>query len=144
MGFRMLCTNMAPSRHQAIILTSAEILLIGSMGTKFSGILIEINTISFKKMHLKMSSGKWRRFCLGLNVLIKESRMKSIIPKIFKPIRFLKFCSQSCLKSSNSTQNTSKAVQPKEISATFGLGWLTYFGSNLWNDAPSIIKIRLI
>ena len=25
--------------------------------------------ISFKKMHLKQSSGKWRPFCLGLNVL---------------------------------------------------------------------------
>ena len=31
--------------------------------------LIEIQTFSFKKMHLKMSSGKWRSFCLGLNVL---------------------------------------------------------------------------
>ena len=32
--------------------------------------LIEIHTISFKKMHLKMSSGKWQPFCLSLNVLI--------------------------------------------------------------------------
>ena len=34
-----------------------------------SEILIAIHTSSFKKMHLKMSSGKWRSFCLGLNVL---------------------------------------------------------------------------
>ena len=27
-------------------------------------------TFSLKKMHLKMSSGKWRPFCLGLNVLM--------------------------------------------------------------------------
>ena len=31
--------------------------------------LIEIHTFSFKKIHLKMSSGKWRPLCLGLNVL---------------------------------------------------------------------------
>ena len=31
--------------------------------------LIEIHTFSFQKIHLKMSSGKWRPFCLGLNVL---------------------------------------------------------------------------
>ena len=35
-----------------------------------SEILIEIYTFPFKKMHLKMSSGKWRPSCLGLNVLI--------------------------------------------------------------------------
>ena len=44
-------------------------MLIGLLGTNFSEILIEIYTFSFKKMHLKMSSGKWRPCCLGLNVL---------------------------------------------------------------------------
>ena len=57
-------------RRQAIIWTNAGILLIGPLGIKFNGILIEINTFSFKKMHLKMSSAKWRLFRLGLNVLI--------------------------------------------------------------------------
>ena len=37
--------------------------------THFSEILIANETFSFKKKHLKMSSGKWRPFCLGLNVL---------------------------------------------------------------------------
>ena len=37
------------------------------METNFSEILIEIYTFSFKKMHLKISSGKWRVFSLGLN-----------------------------------------------------------------------------
>ena len=50
----------SPGRHQAIIWTIAGILLIGPLGTNFSVILIEINTFSFKKIHLKMSSGKWR------------------------------------------------------------------------------------
>ena len=44
-------------------------MLIGPLGTNFSEILIAIETFSFKKMHLKMSSGKYRTFCLGLSVL---------------------------------------------------------------------------
>ena len=61
--------GLSPGRHQAIIWTNAEILLTGSLGTKFSEIFIEIHTFSFKKMHMKMSSGKWRPFCLRLNVI---------------------------------------------------------------------------
>ena len=62
--------GLSPDRRQAIIWTNAGILLIGSMKTNFSEMLIEIHTFSFKKMHLKMSSDKWRPFCLGLNVLL--------------------------------------------------------------------------
>ena len=47
-----------------------EPMLIGSLGTNFSEILIEILKFSFKKMHLKISSAKWWPFCLGLNVLM--------------------------------------------------------------------------
>ena len=47
-------------RRPAIIWTNAGILLIGLMGTNFSEILIKIYTFSFKKMHWKMLSGKWR------------------------------------------------------------------------------------
>ena len=61
--------GLSPGRRQAIIWTNAGILLIGSSGTNFSEILIEILTFSFKKMRLKVSSAKWRPFCLGLNVL---------------------------------------------------------------------------
>ena len=60
--------GLSPRRRQAIIWTIG-ILLIGRLGTKFNEILIEIQIFSFKKMHLKMSSGKWRSFCLGLTVL---------------------------------------------------------------------------
>ena len=62
--------GLSPGRRQAIIWTNAGILLIGTLETNFNEILIEIHTVSFKKMRLKMSSGKWRPFCLGLNVLI--------------------------------------------------------------------------
>ena len=54
--------GLSPGRRQAIIWTNAEILLIRTSGTNFSEILIEIDVFSFKKMHLKMSSGKWRPF----------------------------------------------------------------------------------
>ena len=56
-------------RHQTTIWTNVGILLIRTLGTNFSEILSEIHTFSFKKMHLKMSSAKWRPFCLDLNVL---------------------------------------------------------------------------
>ena len=61
--------GLSPGRRQAIAWTNVGILLIRPLGTKFSEMLIEIHTFSFKKIHLKMSSGKWRPFCLGLNVL---------------------------------------------------------------------------
>ena len=61
--------GLSPVRRQAIIWTNAGILSNGTLGTNFSEILIEILTFSFKKMRLKVSSAKWRPFCLGLNVL---------------------------------------------------------------------------
>ena len=61
--------GLSPGRRQAIIWTNASILLNGPWGTNFSEILIEIHTFSVKKTHWKMSSGKRRPFCLGLNVL---------------------------------------------------------------------------
>ena len=59
----------APGRRQAIIWTNAGILLVGLLRTNFSEIVIKIHTFSFKKMHLKISSGKCCPSCLGLNVL---------------------------------------------------------------------------
>ena len=61
--------GLSSGRHQAIIWTSAGILLIRPLGTNFSEILIGVQTFSFKKMELNMSSPKWRPFCLGLNEL---------------------------------------------------------------------------
>ena len=61
--------GLSPDRRQAIIWTNADILLIGPLGTNFSEVSIEIQTFSFKRNHLKVSSAKWRPFCLGFNVL---------------------------------------------------------------------------
>ena len=71
--------GLSPDRRQAITWTNVGILLIGPSGTNFSEMLIEIHTFSFKKIHLKMSSGKWRSFCLGLNMLIKNRRWSMTI-----------------------------------------------------------------
>ena len=64
--------GLPPGRRQAIIWTNAGILLIGPLETNFSGIFIKIHTFSFKKMHVKMLSGKRRPFCLGLNMLSNQ------------------------------------------------------------------------
>ena len=45
--------GLSPGRRQAVIWTNAEILLIGLLGTKFSEILIEIDTFSLKKIGWK-------------------------------------------------------------------------------------------
>ena len=68
--------GLSPGRCQAITWANVGILLIGPLGTNFSEIWVEIHTFSFKKIHLKMSSGKWRPFCLGLNVLSDANRDK--------------------------------------------------------------------
>ena len=74
--------GLSPGRRQAIIWTNDRILLIRPLRTNFSESLIEIHTFSFKKMYLKMSSGKWRPFCLGFNVLIPESTKASPLKQL--------------------------------------------------------------
>ena len=76
--------GLSPGRRQAIIWTNAGILLIGPLGTNFSEIWIAIEEFSFKKMHLKISSGKWRPFCLGLNVLTSQMLRQCIWSDYFQ------------------------------------------------------------
>ena len=61
--------GLLPGRRQAIIWTNVGILLIGPLGTNFREMLTKIYKFSFKKMHLKMLSGKWWPFCLFLELL---------------------------------------------------------------------------
>ena len=70
--------GLSPGRRQSIIWTNAGILSIGPLGTNFIEISIGIQTFSFNKMHLKMSSGKWRPSCLGLNVLSQTMLVKGV------------------------------------------------------------------
>ena len=52
--------GLLPGQQQAIIWTNTGILSIWVLGTKFSEMLVKIQMFSFKKMHLKMLSVKWR------------------------------------------------------------------------------------
>ena len=101
--------GLSPGRRQAIIWTNAGILLIGPLGTKVSEFFSGIKIVLFKKMHLKMSSSKWRPFCLGLNVLtvLLPTKLSEIHCYLFKPC----FCVKNsilyipaCLKSSGYVQ----------------------------------------
>ena len=65
--------GLSPGRRQAIIRTNAGILLFGPLGTNWSEIVIKIETFSFKKMHFKMSSRKWRSSCFGLQACLTSS-----------------------------------------------------------------------
>ena len=77
--------GLSPGRCQAITWTNDGILLIGPLGTNFNEILMEIHKFLFKNMHLKMSSGKWRPFCLSLNVIFQK-QLKLINFNLFPPI----------------------------------------------------------
>ena len=81
--------GLAPGRRQAIIWTNDGILLIRTFWTHFSEIVSEIHTFSFKKIHLKMSSGKCRPFCLGLNVLMQ--RFSTVYSYRFKTVVIMWF-----------------------------------------------------
>ena len=86
--------GLSPGRRQAIIWHNAGLLLIEPLGTNFSDISIGIQTFSFNKMHLNMSSPKWRPFCLGLNVLkcfeTNETRIDDVTSCLRKHHRHLK------------------------------------------------------
>ena len=66
--------GLSPGQRQAIIWTNAGNLLIWNLGTNFSEILSEIHIFSFKKMHLKMLSAKFRPSCSGLNMLTLDNK----------------------------------------------------------------------
>ena len=59
---------------------NAGILLIWPLWTNFSDIFIRIQSFSFQKMNLKMSSAKWRPSCPGLNVL--TSALKTLYDRM--------------------------------------------------------------
>ena len=65
--------GLPPGRRQAIIWTTAGILLTEPLGTHFSEIVIEIHTFAFNKMHLKVWFGKWQQFpwlqCINILLL---------------------------------------------------------------------------
>ena len=113
-----LDNGLSPDRRQAIIWNNAGILLIRPLGTNFSEILIKIHTFSFKKVHLKMLSGKWRPFCLGFNVLrnlmMHQAGLVSIINMFWNPIATQLFDTSIHYHGYN-TLNTKKLVSVKYL-----------------------------
>ena len=71
--------GLSPGRGQVIIWTNDGILLIRTFRTHFSEIVSEIHTFSFTKTHFKMSSGKWRPSCLGLNVIMEKETHEGVL-----------------------------------------------------------------
>ena len=129
--------GLSPGRRQAIIWTNAGILLIGPLGTKFNGILIEIHTFSFKKMHLKMSSAKWRPFCLGLNVL-KKTTLKCL--PFYIDLDILMFPGRAQPNSFTSLLYVFPGgIQTRQLSS-----WIVVISSRLWTSVqlePWLIKL---
>ena len=115
--------GLSPDRRQAIIWTNAGILLIGSLGTNFSEISIEILTFSFKKMHLKVSSAKRRPFCLGLNVLNCLITLKFDSTAAETPVKFQTYDSnwQSC------SFETSQDLMTRRLIAYWNVMQMTLF-----------------
>ena len=77
--------GLSPDRRQAITWTNAGILLIEPLETNFSEILIKIHTFSFKKMHLKTLSVKWRPFCFSLIVLMESHCVSVFVRRSWWP-----------------------------------------------------------
>ena len=71
--------GLSPGRRPAITWINVGILWIGLLRTNFNEMSIEIHTFSLKKIHLKMSSGKWRPFCIGLNVIHGNQRVCKVV-----------------------------------------------------------------
>ena len=64
--------GLSPVWRQATFCTNVTILSIRRHGTFFNDIVFKVYKFSFKKMHLKMLSAKWRSFRLGPNMLNKS------------------------------------------------------------------------
>ena len=70
--------GLSPVRRHAITWTNAGLMSIRPLGTIFSEIQIKITKFSFMKMHLNVSSAKWRPFCPGGDELNKNVSYSSI------------------------------------------------------------------
>ena len=92
------------------------ILLVWLLGMKFSEILINSDTFSFTKIHLKMSSGKWWPFCIRLNVLWLYS-VSGILLLII-------IIMQNCLQALNTYGSIPNGVS-KCLLVIFCWGWVS-------------------
>ena len=118
--------GLSPDRRQVIIWTNAGIFLTGTLGTNFSEFLIEILTFSYKDMHLKMSSGKWRPFCPGLNVLSHmpcPSYCCLCLPDDFFSFEIQKVCFDRSVQDWNISSALANIYCTLGLTHRFGLLW---------------------
>ena len=111
--------GLSPGRRQTIIWTNDGILLIGPLGADLSEILIEILTFSFKKMRFKLSSAKWRLFCLGLNGLIMVAVSYSLAVVAVIIVCNACVCSVEALATSQSISSALTKLFGRVMTATF-------------------------
>ena len=135
-----------PGQRQAIIWTNAWISLIWISGTNFSEISSEIHTFSFKKMHLKMLSGKWQPFCFGLNELMltvmKHLHVSSFLLLMYLRSQVHKLAWYPCWHSRHTPKSCNLCY------VTLPLHWTNVTSAFLKNehnilDTVSIIKIPI-
>ena len=106
--------------------------------------LIENHTCSFKKMHLKMSSAKWRPFGRGLNVL----NMSSDDKMLFKKKLIIRFIWQICLDCRaipllptglGREQESGFSMLPNLVTCTHHIKWYDYNPYQLLIGGVSLI-----
>ena len=151
--------GLLPGQHQAIIWTNNGIMLIGSLGTNFSEILIEIYAFLFKKMHFfiqenafKNVIGKWRPFCLRLNVLIinylTHSQRWKVFASSFKlwktMIMCLPFLFSTCSLAPWAIRNWTRSGRELSMALISGVAPLMVVASRyaLWSSKYSTTSFR--
>ena len=124
--------------RQAIICTNVGTSLIGPLRTNFGKILIKIDIFSYEKMHLKMSSGNLRPFCLGLNVL--KCSDFSFRPSLWVDFWWRLTHSQLCICCWPSTvrcQDTCWESNDTFLSLKWTIEWPTVLYCNVDDYAPN-------
>ena len=85
--------GLSPGRRQAIIWTNAGIVLIGPLRINFNETSIEIHTFSFKKIHLKLSSGKMATILSRPQCVIPAKITRYCIPPRRTTLTIVESCS---------------------------------------------------
>ena len=122
------------------------ILLIGSLETNFNEILIEIYTFSFKKMHLKTSSGKLQPFSPGncefrlerkCGVFRSHERVKNIVWS--GACSFFALCDMIIYRSSMSEISIKQKTHQRRCNVD-----INYIGSacNMWYTINSVLEFQ--
>ena len=88
--------GLSPIRRQAITYTNAGLLSMRPLGTGFSEILIKIQNFPLTKMHLKITSVKWRPFCPGGDELTQSNKARDCTKlNLVQLIHYVRHCDKT-------------------------------------------------